>query len=225
MGRVAISRRAGPRMACPWPSWSTRHRLRRSNPPAPPSTTPSWRSTKVSVSVCQPGFLKQSQWSYLPQSTHPLPTFHWTHLTIWFTKCCCLLGSENIQSFGSSEIFILQISCIPCHKCAFATMHTIKGGGNRSEQRQRLNRGQFISRLLITSVCPPPGQALTSKAFWLRVGFGLIWPKSSGFGSGSGIGIFLTGPPLLTLYFGIKANSFNNVCNSTECLKKLPLLV
>ena len=42
-------------------------------------------------------------------------------------------------------------------KCAFATMHTIKGGGNRFEQRQRLNRGQFISRLLITSVCPPPG--------------------------------------------------------------------
>ena len=77
--------------------------------------------------------------------------------TIWFTKCCCLLGSENIQSFGSSEIFILQISCIPCNKCAFATMHTIKGGGNRFEQRQRLNRGQFISRLLITSVCPPPG--------------------------------------------------------------------
>ena len=83
MGRVAISRRAGPRMACPWPSWSTRPRLRRSNPPpstpTPPSTTPSWRSTKVSVSVCQPGFLKQSQWTHLPQPTHPLPTFYWSH--------------------------------------------------------------------------------------------------------------------------------------------------
>ena len=93
MGRVAISRRAGPRMACPWPSWSTRPRLRRSNPPpstpTPPSTTPSWRSTKVSVSVCQPGFLKQSQWTHLPQPTHPLPTFYWSHWLIlgfwWWT--------------------------------------------------------------------------------------------------------------------------------------------
>ena len=92
MGRVTISRRAGPRMACPWPSWSTRPRHRRNPPPStptPPSTTPSWRSTKVSVSVCQPGFLKQSQWTHLPQPTQPLPTFYWSHWLIlgfwWWT--------------------------------------------------------------------------------------------------------------------------------------------
>ena len=106
MGRVTISRRAGPRMACPWPSWSTRHRLRRSNPPpstpTPPSTTPSWRSTKVSVSVCQPGFLKQSQWTHLPQPTHPLPTFYWSHWLIlgfwWWTTNFRVIDSH--QLFG-----------------------------------------------------------------------------------------------------------------------------
>ena len=53
-------------------------------------------------------------------------------------------------------------------------------------------------------------QALTSRAFLLRVGFGSGLTKKFGFQVGFGY----------CAYFGIKANSFDIVCNSTGCLKK-----